>query len=52
MSDERQRLVVRSHVARDLVQTAGLFKSDHLVVWEYVVNGLQYIDPRTSPRCA
>jgi hypothetical protein len=50
MIDDQERLVVRSHVARDLLQTAGLFKSDHLVVWEYVVNGLQYVDPRTNPQ--
>jgi hypothetical protein len=50
MSDDRERLVVRSHVARDLLQTAGLFKSDHLVVWEYASNSLQYVDPRTSPQ--
>jgi hypothetical protein len=50
MTHDRERLVVRSHVARDLLQTAGLFKSDHLVVWEYVVNGLQYVDPRTNPQ--
>ncbi len=42
-------LVVRSHVARDLMQTAGLFKSERLVVWEYVVNGLQYVDQGVSP---
>src|SRR5262249_9390042 len=50
MVDDRQRLVVRSHVARDLLQTASLFKSDHLVVWEYVVNALQYVEPRTNPQ--
>jgi hypothetical protein len=50
MSDDRERLVIRSHVARDFLQTAGLFKYDHLVVWEYVVNGLQYVDPWTSPQ--
>ena len=50
MIDDQERLAVRSHVARDLLQTAGLFKSDHLVVWEYVVNGLQYVDPRTNPQ--
>lgn len=42
-------MVVRSHVARDLLQNAALFKTDKLVVWEYVSNGLQYIDPGTSP---
>jgi hypothetical protein len=50
MTHDRERLVVRSHVARDLLQTAGLFKSDHLVVWEYVVNGLQYVEARTHPQ--
>ena len=45
MADKPKGLVVRSHVARDLLQTAGLFKSDRLVVWEYVANGLQYVDP-------
>jgi len=43
------RLFVRSHVARDLLQSASLFKSDRLVVWEYVSNGLQYVDPGTKP---
>ncbi len=47
VSDDR--LFVKSHVARDLLQTAGLFKTDRLVVWEYVSNGLQYVDPGTSP---
>ena len=28
------KLVVKSHVARDLIQSAGLFKSDKLVVWD------------------
>jgi hypothetical protein len=42
-------LYVRSHVARDLLQNAGLFKTDKLVVWEYVSNGLQYIGPGTNP---
>jgi len=45
MSDE---IFVKSHVARDLLQSAGLFKNDRLVVWEYVVNGLQYITPGTK----
>src|SRR5579863_185082 len=42
-------LLVRSHVARDLLQNAALFKTDKLVVWEYVSNGLQYVDPGTNP---
>ena len=46
MSDS---IVLTSHVARDLEQSAGLFKTDKAVIWEYVVNGLQYPDPGVSP---
>lgn len=42
-------LHVRSHVSRDLLQTAALFKNERQVVWEYVSNGLQYVDPGISP---
>jgi hypothetical protein len=42
-------LRVRSHVARDLLQAAAMFKNERLVVWEYVSNGLDYVDPGTSP---
>lgn len=42
------QILVRSHVARDLLQSAGLFKTDKLVVWEYVANGLQYVEPGTN----
>ncbi len=42
-------LHVTSHVGRDLLQSAGLFKTDKLVVWEYVSNGLQYVDPGVNP---
>ena len=42
-------LYVKSHVARDLLQSAGLFKTDKLVVWEYVSNGLQYVSVGTNP---
>lgn len=45
----RLGLFVKSHVARDLLQNAGLFKTDKLVVWEYVANGLQYANPGTNP---
>lgn len=50
MVDASQGLAVRSHVARDLLQNAALFKTDKLAVWEYVVNGLEYVDPGVSPR--
>ncbi|MGQ0762586.1 MAG: ATP-binding protein [Acidobacteriota bacterium] len=44
-----EQIFVKSHVARDLLQNAGLFKTDKLVVWEYVSNGLQYIEVGTAP---
>lgn len=42
-------LKVTSHVARDLLQSAALFKHEQTVVWEYVSNGLEYIDPGVQP---
>jgi hypothetical protein len=42
-------IFVKSHVSRDLLQNAALFKTDKLVVWEYVSNGLQYVDHSTNP---
>ncbi len=44
-----RELTVRSHVSRDLLQAAGMFKNERLVVWEYVANELQYVDPGVSP---
>lgn len=41
-------LKVTSHVGRDLLQSAQLFRHEHAVVWEYVSNGLQYKDPATK----
>jgi histidine kinase/DNA gyrase B/HSP90-like ATPase len=49
MSTATDQIYVKSHVARDLLQSAGLFKTDKLVVWEYVSNGLQYVNPGTNP---
>lgn len=43
------KLFVKSHVARDLMQSAGLFRTDKLVVWEYVSNSLQYVDAGVNP---
>jgi hypothetical protein len=40
---------VRSHVSRDLLQAAAMFKNERLAVWEYVANGLQYVAPGVSP---
>lgn len=42
-------LKVTSHVARDLLQSSELFKHPQTVIWEYVANGLQYVDPGVSP---
>jgi hypothetical protein len=44
------RLKVTSHVGRDLLASAASFKNEAVVVWEYVVNSLQYVDPGVSPR--
>lgn len=43
------QMCVRSHVARDLLQNAALFRTDKLVVWEYVSNSLQYVDEGVAP---
>ena len=42
-------LNVTSHVGRDLLHSAQLFRHELTVVWEYVSNGLQYKDPTTKP---
>lgn len=44
------QLKVTSHVGRDLLASAASFKSEAAVVWEYVVNSLQYVDQGVSPR--
>lgn len=49
MEKNNEKLYVKSHVARDLLQSAGLFRTDKAVVWEYVSNGLQYIDAGVNP---
>lgn len=49
MNDHTERIQVRSHVGRDLLQSAGLFTKDKHVVWEYVSNGLQYVDNGVGP---
>lgn len=41
---------VTSHVGRDLLASAAAFKNEASAVWEYVVNGLQYVDRGTTPR--
>ena len=44
------KIEVSSHVARDLLQSAALFKEEKDVVWEYVVNSLQYVNSGVAPR--
>jgi hypothetical protein len=46
---EESGLMVRSHVGRDLQQSAQLFNTDRKVVWEYVSNSLQYVGPDVAP---
>jgi len=48
MSSQRQ-LKVTSHVGRDLLASAASFKTEAAVVWEYVVNSLQYVDVGVAP---
>jgi DNA topoisomerase VI subunit B len=43
-------MLVTAHVGRSLLQSAQHFKTDRAVVWEYVVNSLQYTDPGVQPR--
>ena len=49
MSESSSSIQVRSHVARDLLQTAALFKTDRAVVTEYVANSMEYVDEGTIP---
>lgn len=42
-------LSVTSHVGRDLLQSAALFRHEHAVAWEYASNGLQYVDSGVNP---
>ncbi len=43
-------ILVKSHISRDLLQSAGMFKNERLVVWEYVSNSLQYVNKGVSPK--
>ncbi|MHA6695296.1 ATP-binding protein [Homoserinimonas sp. A520] len=43
-------LNVVTHVGRDIIQSAQLFKTPEAAVWEYVVNSLQYVDKGTVAR--
>jgi hypothetical protein len=52
MSTMTDEIYVKSHVARDLLQSAGLFKSDKLVVWEYVLKWTSVRKPRHESYCS
>jgi len=43
-------LRVRTHVARDLLQTAQLFRSPEAAIWEYVVNAIEYVEVGVQPQ--
>jgi hypothetical protein len=45
----KQGLSVVTDSARDLLQSADFFSNEKLVAWEYISNGLQYVDPGISP---
>jgi hypothetical protein len=50
MKRQGETLRVTTDVRRDLLASAAAFKNEAAVVWEYVVNSLQYVDRGTSPR--
>src|SRR5262245_49258110 len=48
MSVDQMKMV--SHVGRDLLQSASHFRTEAAVIWEYVVNSLQYVDEGVTPK--
>jgi DNA topoisomerase VI subunit B len=49
VSKSTRQIKVQSHVARDLLQSSAVFEHERLVVWEYVSNGLDYVDANVKP---
>lgn len=47
---DQSELVVRTHVGRDILQTAQLFRTVEAAAWEYVANSLEYVDPGIRPK--
>ena len=45
-----EEIKVTSHVSRDVLSNSEVFKNERQVVWEYVANALQYVDPGVMPR--
>jgi hypothetical protein len=50
MSMHHHSLKLTTHVGRDLLASAAAFKTEQAVVWEYVVNSLQYVDDGVAPK--
>lgn len=44
------QLFVTSHVGRDFLQCASTFQTEKRVIWEYVANSIQYVDPGVTAR--
>lgn len=44
-----EQIFVRSNVKQDILQNAALFKTDKAAIWEYVSNGLDYINEGINP---
>ena len=42
-------ITVSTHVGRDLLQSANIFKTADVAVWEYIVNSLQYVEAGVAP---
>lgn len=43
-------VTVTSHIGRDLLQSANVFKTADVAIWEYIVNSLQYVSPGITPQ--
>jgi histidine kinase/DNA gyrase B/HSP90-like ATPase len=50
MTTNSAEMKMVSHVGRDLLQSASHFRTEAAVVWEYVVNSLQYVDDGVTPK--
>jgi hypothetical protein len=45
-----KNIKVTSHVGRDLLASAAIFKTEASATWEYIVNSLQYVDDGVTPK--
>jgi hypothetical protein len=44
-----KNILIKTDVSRDIIQSSSLFKHSKYAVWEYVENGLSYINNGSSP---